>query len=121
MCRIFVFDLQGLADILHDSGLVTDDVIKEGLGVDAIQFNTIEFGRPSNNPAIEEWELGRLAKWIDHHNLVNLAKKHFDEQLTSAQISNIGSNNAGDAWSASFEILVHWSKKTGNNRKVRFS
>ena len=116
---ILVFDLQWLADILHDSGLVTDDVIKEELGVEEIQFKTIQFGNPSDKPTLEEWELGRLANQINHDNLVNLATKHFDEQLTSAQISNIGSNNAGDAWSASFEILVHWSRKTGNNRKVR--
>ena len=78
--------MQGLADILHDYGLVTDDVIKRELGVDAIQFNTIQFGRPSDNPSLEEWELGRLANRIDHDNLVNLATKYFDEQLTHAQI-----------------------------------
>ena len=94
-------------------------MIKRELGVDTIQFNTIEFGNPSDNPALEESELGRLANRIDHHNLVNLATKYFDEQLTHAQISNINSNHAGDALSASFGILVHWSKKTGNNRKVR--
>ena len=107
-----------MADILHDSGLVKDDVIKKELRVDAIQFNAIGFGNPSDNPALEEWELGRLANHIDHGKLVTLAAQHFHEQLTSAQIANIKSNNVGDAWSASFEILVHWRNKPGNNRQV---
>ena len=107
-----------MADILHDSGLVKDDVIKKELGVDGIQFNKIDFGNPSDNPALEEWELGRLANHIHHEKLVTLAKQHFYEQLTDAQIANIRSNNVGDAWSASFEILVQWRNKPGNNRQV---
>ena len=107
-----------MADILHDSGLVKDDVIKQELGIDTIQFNPIDFGNPSDNPALEEWELGRLANHIDHGKLVSLAEKYFHEQLTTAQIAHIGSNNFGDAWSASFEILVFWRNKPGNNRQV---
>ena len=68
-------------------------------------------GKPSENPNLEEYEFGRLANEIDHKAMMDLASSYFDEQLTKAQIKNIESDQRGDRWSTSFDILVKWSKK----------
>ena len=80
-------------------------------------FHLFDFGKPSDGPNLEEYELGRLANEIDHKAVVDLASSYFDEQLTKAQIKNIQSDQRGDKWSASFDILVKWSRKVGGNTR----
>ena len=109
------FFFQDLANVLHDSGLVKEEIIKKILKVET--FHPFDFGRPSRSPNLEEWELGRLANKIHHKVIVNLAHSFFDDQLTEAQIKNIQSDQRGDVWSASFEILVKWSRKAGDNTR----
>ena len=121
VCKIdilvfFYLDFQKFANILHHSGIVKDEYIKEILKVET--FGPFDFGKPSKSPNVEEWELGRLANEIDVHTMVNLASDYFDEQLTTAQIRNIKSDQRNDGWSISFDILVKWSRKVGRQHST---
>ena len=108
--------MKDLADILHDSGLVEDDVIKTYLGVS--QFRPIEFSEPEKSDNLKEWEIARLAGEIDVNSWEDIAAKYFWETLTSAEIGNIRSDNRGDALGSSFDILLKFCRKTKNNRQV---
>ena len=108
----FVF--QKLANILHSSELTDDGTIAKILGISSFQEFTFE--KPSSDPKLEERELGRLAKEIDRKAIHNRAVNKMG--FTEAQVQNILTDNKADSWSASFEMLVKWSRSKKNNRQV---
>ena len=82
------------------------------------EFNRFEFGGPEKDPNLAQWEVGRLVNTIEKNTLTNIAE--FRDDLTPAQISNIQSDNHGDSWSESFELVWRWCRKNqNNNRQVR--
>ena len=91
--------------------------VKSILGVPG--FEPVEFRKPAEGPNVEDYELGRMAKELNHRKFKNVAKADFG--ATAVEIENIESDNYGDAWSASFEILVTWRNGIEKNdkRKVR--
>ena len=120
VCKIdilifFYLDFKDLANILHDSGIVKDQYIKEILKVEI--FDQFDFGKPSESSNVEEWEFGRLASEIHHDKVIELAFCHFDKQLTKAEIKNIEFDQRNHGWGISFDIFVKWSRKFGENTR----
>ena len=91
----------------------------ENLGI--TEFQKIELDQPSQDPKLEEWEMGNLANRVDQRDWIDkIAEPYFGEKLNEAQLKNIKSDNKGDSWGELFEILLKWCWKTENNREVTY-
>ena len=76
--------------------------------------------KPRQTGNLEYWELGFIAMKIDIGAIGEIASNHFGEKVYKAKMENIKSDNKGNAWNATFDVLVTWSRKTRNNRQVQY-
>ena len=113
-----LFFFQDLANILHSSQLVDDDIIKTQLELENFVFSEIPFGQPGIGPKLEQRELGRLAQEVEKSTMDSIIIGQL--RVPAAHVSNVESDNRAHNWSAVFEILVRWSYNTENTREVRY-
>ena len=109
--------LQDLANILHSSQLVDDDIIEEHLELSGFEFSDIPLGPPGTGPKLEQRELGRLAMEVDKPTMIQVITAKLG--VGAAQVANAQSDNRANSWSAVFEILVRWSNRRENTREVQ--
>ena len=112
---LYIVLFQDLAGILIKNGLIQQHDIISLLGVKS--YIPASLPAFSGQSQLEEWEMACLSRHISGPEMKAIARKNFSEHFETAELDNISSDNR-HSWSTSFEILVRWSRKTGNNREV---
>ena len=93
---------------------MTLEDIKEVLGVEKTYGHKLT---PTRKPKLQYWELGWVAERITNQAIEEMMP--FLKGISETDRANTHSNNPHDLWNETFDMLVKWSRKPGNNKQVK--